>query len=148
MSSLNGIRIIIIYKFNFCKFLKINKLNIAKSLSWRFIGTIDTLIFAWLITGDFNEGLNISGITTLTKLVWYYIYDEVHLISKESSLELCMVAEGEADCYSRFVTTMKWDTAAGQAICKHAGFEVIDWSTKENMLYNREELLNNWFLVK
>jgi len=43
---------------------------------------------------------------------------------------------------------MEWDTAAGQAICEHAGFKVIDWETKAPMLYNREELLNNWFLVK
>ena len=57
--------------------MKISKRHIAKSLSWRFIGTIDTLIFAWLITGDFNEGLNISGITTLTKLVWYYIHERI-----------------------------------------------------------------------
>ena len=72
----------------------------------------------------------------------------VNLISKGSSLKLCMVAEGQADCYPRFAPTMEWDTAAGQAICEHAGFEVIDWRTKENMLYNREELLNHWFLVK
>ena len=72
----------------------------------------------------------------------------VNLISKGSSLKLCMVAEGTADCYPRFAPTMEWDTAAGQAICEHAGFEVIDWETKEKMLYNREELLNNWFLVK
>ena len=70
------------------------------------------------------------------------------LISKGSSLKLCMVAEGTANCYPRFAPTMEWDTAAGQAICEHAGFEVIDWDTKKNMLYNREELLNNWFLVK
>ena len=75
-------------------------------------------------------------------------YGEVNLISKGSSLKLCMVAEGQADCYPRFAPTMEWDTAAGQAICEHAGFQVIDWVTKENMLYNREELLNHWFLVK
>jgi len=75
-------------------------------------------------------------------------HGEVHLISKGSSLKLCMVAEGVADCYPRFAPTMEWDTAAGQAICEHAGFQVIDWKTKEDMLYNREELLNNWFLVK
>jgi 3'(2'), 5'-bisphosphate nucleotidase len=74
-------------------------------------------------------------------------HGEVNLISKGSSLKLCMVAEGQADCYPRFAPTMEWDTAAGQAICEHAGFQVIDWHTKENMLYNREELLNNWFLV-
>jgi len=71
----------------------------------------------------------------------------VNLISKGSSLKLCMVAEGQADCYPRFAPTMEWDTAAGQAICEHSGFEVLDWKTKESMLYNREELLNNWFLV-
>ncbi|WP_282030618.1 3'(2'),5'-bisphosphate nucleotidase CysQ [Winogradskyella eximia] len=75
-------------------------------------------------------------------------HGDVNLISKGSSLKLCMVAEGQADCYPRFAPTMEWDTAAGQAICEHAGFEVIDWSTKERMLYNRKELLNNWFLVK
>lgn len=75
-------------------------------------------------------------------------YGEVNLISKGSSLKLCMVAEGQADCYPRFAPTMEWDTAAGQAICEHAGFQVIDWGTKENMLYNREELLNAWFLVE
>ncbi len=72
----------------------------------------------------------------------------VNLISKGSSLKLCMVAEGSANCYPRFAPTMEWDTAAGQAICEHAGFEVLDWKTKESILYNREELLNNWFLVK
>jgi 3'(2'), 5'-bisphosphate nucleotidase len=76
------------------------------------------------------------------------IHGAVKLISKGSSLKLCMVAEGKANCYPRFAPTMEWDTAAGQAICEHAGFRVIDWSTKENMLYNRGELLNNWFIVK
>ena len=76
------------------------------------------------------------------------IHGDVKLISKGSSLKLCMVAEGAANCYPRFAPTMEWDTAAGQAICEHAGFEVLDWDTKKNMLYNREELLNNWFLVK
>ena len=75
------------------------------------------------------------------------IHGEVKLISKGSSLKLCMVAQGAANCYPRFAPTMEWDTAAGQAICEHAGFQVIDWKTKEDMLYNREELLNNWFLV-
>jgi 3'(2'), 5'-bisphosphate nucleotidase len=74
-------------------------------------------------------------------------YGKVDCISKGSSLKLCMVAEGTADCYPRFAPTMEWDTAAGQAICNHAGFSVLDWKTKKEMKYNREELLNNWFLV-
>jgi 3'(2'), 5'-bisphosphate nucleotidase len=75
------------------------------------------------------------------------IHGEVNLISKGSSLKLCMVADGTANCYPRFAPTMEWDTAAGQAICEHAGFKLLDWDTKKNMMYNREELLNNWFLV-
>ena len=75
-------------------------------------------------------------------------HGEVATISKGSSLKLCMVAEGQADCYPRFAPTMEWDTAAGSAICKYAGKTVLDWETKEEMRYNREQLLNNWFLVK
>lgn len=75
-------------------------------------------------------------------------HGEVELISKGSSLKLCLVAEGLANCYPRFAPTMEWDTAAGDAICRNAGKEVIDWKTQELMKYNREELLNNWFLVK
>ena len=55
--------------------MKISKRHIAKSLTWRFIGTVDTFLFAWLITGDLSQGLNISVITILTKLLWYYIHE-------------------------------------------------------------------------
>lgn len=74
-------------------------------------------------------------------------HGEVEFISKGSSLKLCMVAEGKANCYPRFAPTMEWDTAAGQAICEAAGFQVIDFKTKKSMIYNREDLLNNWFIV-
>ncbi len=72
----------------------------------------------------------------------------VSTLSKGSSLKLCMVAEGSADCYPRFAPTMEWDTAAGQAICNHSGCTVINWETKSPLLYNREDLLNPWFLVE
>jgi uncharacterized membrane protein len=55
--------------------LKISKRHVAKSLSWRCIGSLDTLLFAWLVTGNFSDGLNVSLITTITKLVWYYIHE-------------------------------------------------------------------------
>jgi uncharacterized membrane protein len=53
----------------------LSKRHLAKSLCWRVIGTIDTFIFGWFITGDFNDGINLSVITTFTKLVWYYIHE-------------------------------------------------------------------------
>ena len=76
------------------------------------------------------------------------IHGQVETISRGSSLKLCMVAEGIANCYSRFASTMEWDTLAGQAICMFSGAQVINWETQEPMSYNKENLLNNWFLVK
>ncbi len=75
-------------------------------------------------------------------------HGKVETISKGSSLKMCMVADGTADCYPRFAPTMEWDTAAGNAICIGAGKTVLDWETKQDMVYNRKELLNNWFLVR
>lgn len=72
---------------------------------------------------------------------------EIEMISVGSSLKLCMVAEGKADDYPRFAPTMEWDTAAGQAIVEAMGGKVIDWKTQAIMKYNREDLLNQWFLV-
>ena len=76
------------------------------------------------------------------------LHNEVDILSKGSSLKLCMVAEGAADSYPRFAPTMEWDTAAGQAIVRGSGANVINWETQETMLYNKENLLNSWFLVK
>ncbi|MBL7925390.1 MAG: 3'(2'),5'-bisphosphate nucleotidase CysQ [Bacteroidia bacterium] len=71
----------------------------------------------------------------------------VDLISKGSSLKLCLVAEGAANIYPRLAPTMEWDTAAGQAIAEVAGCTVIDYHTKKPMVYNKENLLNPWFVV-
>lgn len=57
--------------------LKISKRHIIKSLTWRFIGTLDTFVFTWLITGDLSDGINISGITTFTKFFWYYVHERM-----------------------------------------------------------------------
>ncbi|MCK0115063.1 3'(2'),5'-bisphosphate nucleotidase CysQ [Gelidibacter sp. F63206] len=75
-------------------------------------------------------------------------HGEVELVAKGSSLKFCLIAEGQADCYPKFGPTMEWDTAAGQAICEQAGVEVLDWNSKEDLLYNREDLLNPWFIVQ
>jgi len=75
-------------------------------------------------------------------------HKEVDILSKGSSLKLCMVAEGKADAYPRFAPTMEWDTAAGQAIAVASGANVINWETKQTMQYNKENLLNSWFLVE
>ena len=72
---------------------------------------------------------------------------EVEIVSKGSSLKFCLVAEGNADVYPRFAPTMEWDTAAGQAICNAVEVSVISEETKQPLLYNKQNLLNPWFLV-
>ncbi|WP_223881908.1 3'(2'),5'-bisphosphate nucleotidase CysQ [Niallia endozanthoxylica] len=73
---------------------------------------------------------------------------EVEMISAGSSLKFCLVAEGKANVYPRFAPTMEWDTAAGQAIVEAAGGEVVDAKTNQPLLYNKEQLVNNWFIVR
>ena len=72
----------------------------------------------------------------------------IELVSRGSSLKLCMVAEGSADLYPRLGPTMEWDTAAGHAIAKYAGCEVMQFETDRELEYNKEELLNPWFVVR
>ena len=75
------------------------------------------------------------------------IHKEIDFLSSGSSIKLCLVAEGSANVYPRFAPTMEWDTAAGQAICEIAGKNVVDYITNQNLLYNKPNLLNNWFVV-
>ncbi len=69
-------------------------------------------------------------------------------INSGSSLKICMVAEGTADIYPRFAPSMEWDTAAGQAIARAAGCEIFHVDEKTPLIYNKENLLNPWFIVK
>jgi 3'(2'), 5'-bisphosphate nucleotidase len=43
---------------------------------------------------------------------------------------------------------MEWDTAAGQAIVEQANGSVLNYKTSEPLQYNKENLLNSWFIVK
>ena len=74
-------------------------------------------------------------------------HGEVEFISAGSSLKLCLVAEGKADIYPRTGPTMEWDTAAGQAIAENAGCKVFQYGTSDPLIYNKENLLNPWFVV-
>lgn len=69
-------------------------------------------------------------------------------ISAGSSLKFCLVAESTADIYPRFGPTMEWDTAAGQAVVEQAGGAVLEHGTGGPLRYNKENLLNPWFIVK
>lgn len=74
-------------------------------------------------------------------------YGEISLVSMGSSLKLCLVAEGRAHVYPRLAPTMEWDTAAAHAVAKFAGCEVLDFHSREELRYNKENLLNPHFIV-
>jgi 3'(2'), 5'-bisphosphate nucleotidase len=71
----------------------------------------------------------------------------VDIVRKGSSLKFCLIAEGLADIYPRFAPTMEWDTAAGHAICNAVNVNVISQETNDPLHYNKENLLNPWFVV-
>jgi 3'(2'), 5'-bisphosphate nucleotidase len=63
-----------------------------------------------------------------------------------SSLKLCLVAEGAADIYPRLGPTSEWDVAAGHCVVEAAGGRVIDLRGRP-LIYNKENILNPWFLA-
>lgn len=57
------------------KILESRKRHIAKTITWRFIGTLDTMILAWIISGDPLTGLKIGFAEVITKMVLYYLHE-------------------------------------------------------------------------
>ena len=47
----------------------------AKTITWRIIGTLDTMIIAWIITGSLEWGLAIGGIEIFTKMILYFLHE-------------------------------------------------------------------------
>lgn len=74
-------------------------------------------------------------------------FGELELASIGSSLKLCLLAEGAADCYPRLAPTSQWDTAAAQGVLEGAGGEVLDISGAPLTYEARESYLNPSFLA-
>jgi len=51
------------------------KRHILKTISWRIIGTLDTMILSGFITGSWELGLAIGGVEVVTKMVLYYFHE-------------------------------------------------------------------------
>ncbi len=75
-------------------------------------------------------------------------HGNINFLSAGSSIKICLVAEGSADVYPRLAPTMEWDTAAGHAIAVYAGKSFINFNSGKPMRYNKESLLNDWFVVE
>ncbi len=75
-------------------------------------------------------------------------YETVNFVPAGSSLKFCLVAEGKADVYPRLGPTMEWDTAAGHALVLEAGARVKVYGGVTDLQYNKENLLNPFFIVE
>lgn len=53
------------------------KRHLAKTITWRLVGTIDTILLSWLVIGDLFIGLQIGLAETITKLILYFLHERV-----------------------------------------------------------------------
>ena len=49
--------------------------TILKTISWRIVGTLDTMALGWIITGDPMVGLKVGALELITKMVLYYFHE-------------------------------------------------------------------------
>jgi len=49
--------------------------SVAKAISWRCVGTIDTMLISWLITGRLSLALSIGVVELFTKMILYYLHE-------------------------------------------------------------------------
>jgi len=54
-----------------------NLRHILKTITWRLVGTIDTILLGWFITGDLSTGAKIGGIELITKMILYYAHERI-----------------------------------------------------------------------
>jgi len=54
-----------------------HRLHLVKAISWRITGSVDTMIWAWVLSGEWTFGIAIGGLEMLTKIVLYYVHDRI-----------------------------------------------------------------------
>ncbi len=54
-----------------------HKRHILKTFTWRLIGTIDTILLGWLVSGDPTIGLTVGGAELFTKMILYYLHERM-----------------------------------------------------------------------
>lgn len=75
-------------------------------------------------------------------------FGHIDRIKKGSALKFFDLVENKAQAYIRLWPTMEWDIAAGHAIYKSIGGEVIDFANFKPLKYNKEDLHNPQFIAK
>jgi len=53
------------------------KRHLVKTITWRIIGTIDTMLLGWFVTGDLKLGMAIGGFEVITKMCLYFFHERI-----------------------------------------------------------------------
>ena len=53
------------------------KRHLAKTITWRILGTIDTMLLGWLVTGNLKIGITIGGFEVVTMMILYFLHERV-----------------------------------------------------------------------
>jgi 3'(2'), 5'-bisphosphate nucleotidase len=88
-----------------------------------------------------NSHLNNETQDFLTK---YTCHEKINV---GSSIKLLLIAENKADIYPRLGPTSEWDICAAHAVLKYAGGKVLEYGTNRELVYNKENLLNPYFIA-
>ena len=59
------------------KVISSDKRHLLKTITWRVLGTLDTLLLAWIISGNIVIGIKIGSIEIITKMILYYLHEKV-----------------------------------------------------------------------
>ncbi len=55
------------------------RISVYKTISWRVIGTLDTMIISYALTGKLDIAMSIGGIEVISKMVLYYVHERTWL---------------------------------------------------------------------
>jgi len=53
------------------------KRHLLKTITWRIVGTVDTMVLSWIITGSWKVGVTIGTVEVITKMILYYVHERV-----------------------------------------------------------------------
>ena len=51
--------------------------SVLKAVSWRMLGTLDTFVISWFLTGKVELAGSIAGLEFITKIAWYYLHERI-----------------------------------------------------------------------
>jgi len=69
--------------------------SLMKSVSWRIVGTIDTMIISYFITGRVTIAISIGSVEVITKTILYYFHERLWAHIHKIKLNLNVKSNGK-----------------------------------------------------